>query len=969
MAPLSLALTLAIAAASSGSWQRSETGLTVRPAAGSEAEVRLTLYGDRIVRVTTLPAADARPAESLMVNAAPAHGGFTISETPGHVTLSTPRVLADVDLANGNVSFRDAGGRALLEESGPTGFTPVAIEGQDYVAVRQQWNRGTDEGLFGLGQHQNRQMNYNGEDVELAQHNIDVGVPFLVSTRNYGILWDNNSITRFGNPEPYRLAGSDDLRVTGEDGTAGWSATYALADRVVARRSEPAIDYQFLDQPNRWPSEVGTSAAQGLRVTWRGRVTSAQSGLHRFRLYASSYFKLYVDGRLVIDSWRQNWNPWFHNFDVPLTAGRAADIRIEWEPNGGYIGLHHSNPRPEADRRSIGFASEAAKASDYYFVGGDDMDGVIAGYRALTGRSAMLPRWAYGFWQSRQRYETQDQLLGVLAEYRRRRLPLDNIVEDWRYWAENDWGSHVFEASRFPNPRAMIDQVHAQGARIMISVWPKFYPETDNYRELAAVGGLYLRNVEAGARDWVGPGYLNTFYDPYNPRARDIYWRQIRDRLASLGIDAWWLDASEPDMHSNLSIEERARRMGPTALGPGAAFFNSYPLMHAGNLHDHLILYRPDVRPFILTRSGFAGLQRTASAVWSGDVAGRWDSLREQISAGINFSMSGIPNWTHDIGGYTMEPRFASRDPSHVEEWRELNTRWFQFGAFSPLFRSHGETLPREIYELSAEGSPTYETMAAYDRLRYRLMPYIYTVAADTSLRDGTMMRGLVMDFQGDRRAWGVDDQYMFGPALMAAPVTVFRARNRDVYLPAGTLWYDLRTGRAEQGGRTVHADAPYDWMPLYVRAGSIVPTGPAIQATSERGDGSLTLHVFTGADGAFSLYEDDGVSRQYLRGAFSRIPIRWVQRSSTLVIGARQGRFAGMSERRAIRVVFYDQSNPRPFYADAAADRATTYEVVYNGREQIVSREALPDRTSALDRRPREAAGRTGAGTGVRQR
>jgi alpha-D-xyloside xylohydrolase len=393
-----------------------------------------------------------------------------------------------------------------------------------------------------------------------------------------------------------------------------------------------------------------------------------------------------------------------------------------------------------------------------------------------------------------------------------------------------------------------------------------------------------------------------------------------------LGIDAWWLDASEPDIHSNLSVEERARRMGPTALGPGAAYFNSYPLMHAGNLHDHLVQYRPDVRPFILTRSGFAGLQRTSAAVWSGDVPGRWESLREQISAGVNFSMSGIPNWTHDIGGYTMEARYASRDPAHIEEWRELNTRWFQFGAFSPLFRSHGETIPREIYELSPEGSPTYEAMAAYDRLRYRLMPYIYTIAADSALRDGTMMRGLAMDFEGDRRAWNVDDQYMFGPALMAAPVTAFRARSRDVYLPAGTLWYDFRTGRAEPGGRIIRADAPYEWMPLFVRAGSIVPTGPAVQSTSEHGDSSLTLHVFTGADGAFSLYEDDGTSRQYRRGAFARVPIRWNEAADTLTIGARQGRYPGMAARRTIRVIWYDPAHPRPAAFNGAADESVAY-------------------------------------------
>jgi alpha-D-xyloside xylohydrolase len=512
---------------------------------------------------------------------------------------------------------------------------------------------------------------------------------------------------------------------------------------------------------------------------------------------------------------------------------------------------------------------------------------------------------------------------------------LDNIVQDWFYWPEAEWGSHRFDPARFPDPQAMIDRVHALNAHFMISVWPKFYPATDNYRALAAIGGVYSRNVESGDRDWVGAGYLSTFYDAYSPAARALYWRQIRDRLAVLGVDAWWLDATEPDMHSNLSLEERARRQGPTARGPGAAMFNPYALPHAEGLSDNLIAWHPDVRPFILTRSGFGGIQRTGAAVWSGDVAARWDDLREQIAAGINYSLSGAPNWTHDIGGFAVEARYSNQDPAHVEEWRELNTRWFQFGAFSPLIRSHGEFPRREIYELAPEGSPTYATLAAYDRLRYRLLPYIYTIAADTFQHDGTIMRGLVMDFAGDRQTWRVADEYMFGPALLVAPVTRFRARSRDVYLPAGASWYDLRTGHAERGGRTLSADAPYEWMPLFARAGAIVPTGPAIQHTGEGQDGPLTLHVFTGADGAFSLYEDDGTSRQYLQGAFARIPISWDEAAGRLTIGAREGRYPGMAARREIRIIWYGPDRPRRFDPDGRADET----LVYDGRAQTIPR------------------------------
>ncbi|HEX8585434.1 MAG TPA: TIM-barrel domain-containing protein [Allosphingosinicella sp.] len=947
------AMALALAGTSgsalaAGSWRKTETGVEVTPEAGPEKAVRLQVYGERIVRVSAAPAGGIELPESYMVVAKPQAGGFSVAESAGRVTLSTGQVQASVDLANGNVSFTDAGGQVDLAESAPAEFAPVKVEGRVYLSVRQQFNRGTDEGLYGLGQHQNGQMDYNGEDVELLQHNIAVPIPFLVSTRNYGLLWDNNSITRFGNPKAYAYAGdgTDGLKVAGEDGKPGWTARYYLGDRLALARAEATVNYQYIRDQVKWLAEAKAqtvaadsgqntagNAVQTQRVVWTGRVTPDKSGLHRFRLYSSSYAKVFVDGRQVLSRWRQNWNPWYHNFDVAMTAGRPADIRIEWEPNAGYIALRHSDPRPQADRHSISFASEAGRGLDYYYVGGKDMDGVIAGYRQLTGKAVMLPKWAYGFWQSRQRYQNQDEVVGVVEEYRKRRLPLDNIVQDWFYWREDDWGSHRFDPKRFPDPKGMIERVHALGARFMISVWPKFYPGTDTYKELAKAGAVYTRNLESGDKDWVGAGYLSTFYDPYSAKGRAIYWRQMKERLAALGVDAWWMDATEPDMHSNLSLEERAYRMGPTADGLGGALFNSYPLVHAEGVYDGWRAYKPDVRPFILTRAGWGGLQRTGSAVWSGDVASRWDDLREQIAAGVNFSMSGIPNWTHDIGGFALEERYQKGDPEHLAEWRELNLRWFQFGAFSPLFRSHGEAPKREIYELSPEGSPTYQAMAWYDRLRYRLMPYIYTLAADTYHRDGTIMRGLSMDFPADPKVRRVADQYLFGPAFLVAPVTRFKARSRGVYLPAGTRWFDFHSGRSFAGGRTIEAPAPYAQMPLFVRAGSIVPMGPEVQSTAEDVSGKpVTLHVYTGADGAFSLYEDDGVSMQYGTGAFSRVPIRWNEKARTLTLGAREGSFPGMAERRSFRIVWN-----RPGKARALALEAADAAIVYEGRAQVV--------------------------------
>jgi alpha-D-xyloside xylohydrolase len=941
--PLRLAATALLASASgtalaAGSYRKTDTGIVVTPDSGPEKAVRLQVYGEEIIRVTSTPARDGEVPDSLMVVAKPLPGAFAVTERPGHVTLKTAKVSADVDLANGNVSFADSTGKVVLAESGPTAFAPVSAEGRSFVSVRQQFNRGTEEGLYGLGQHQNRQMDYLGEDVELAQHNMDVAIPFILSTRNYGLLWDNNSITRVGDPRPYAFVG-EGLKVTGEGGRPGFTARYYLGEKLAVTRQEAVIDYQYIEDQAKWPAEAKapTTPAEGGQntagnavgkqtVVWTGTVHPQKTGTHKFRLYSSSYVKLFVDDKLVLERWRQNWNPWYHNFELPLTAGKGAEIRIEWEPNAGYIALLHNDPLPAADRHSLSFASELGQGADYYFVGGRDMDEVIAGYRTLTGKAVMMPKWAYGFWQSRQRYNDQEEVVDVIRQYRRRGLPIDNVVQDWFYWREDQWGSHEFDPKRFPDPKGMIDSLHAMNAHFMISVWPKFYPGTENYKELARAGAVYTRNLEAGEKDWVGPGYLNTDYDPYDPKGREIYWRQVKERLAVLGVDAWWMDATEPDIHSNLSIEQRAYRMGPTELGPGAAFFNSFPLVHAEGVYKGWREFKPDTRSFILTRSAFGGLQRTGSAVWSGDTASRWDDLRDQISAGVNFSMSGIPNWTHDIGGFALEDRYTKQDPAHVAEWRELNLRWFQFGAFSPLFRSHGEAPKREIYEIAPAGSAMYRSMEFYDKLRYRLLPYIYTLAADTWHHDGTIMRGLVMDFPADRAVRGIDDQYLFGRAFLVAPVTQFKARSRQVYLPAGASWYDFYSGRSYAGGRSIATAAPYERMPLFVRAGSIVPLGPEIQHSAEKPDAPITLYVYTGADGEFSLYEDDGVSIGYQRGAFARIPIRWDERSGTLTLGARQGSYRGMAATRTINVRWMTPKRARPLDLDGKSDSSIAY-------------------------------------------
>lgn len=924
-----------------GGWTRTSDGVVIAPAEGPARKVRLQVMSDAIIRVTAAPMDSLETPASLMVVDQPS-GAFQTNVAGDTLTLSTGEVSADVSLTTGLVRFRNAAGEVVLAEHQRDAFTPTTIEGEQFYAVRQQFNRGTDEGFYGLGSHQNGQFDYNGEDVELAQHNIADVVPFVVSTRNYGLLWDNNGITRFGDAREYQPLGAS-LRVFDASGApGGLTGRYYRGEELVLTRVEADPNYQYLPadqftarggQRGAWPAEFNNQSPT--RITWEGAIESDEAGVHKFRLYASHYFKLWVDGELVFDRWRQNWNPWYHNFDLEMRPGQRRNIRIEWQPNDGYFRLLHLDPLPDDERHQLSLTSDVAHAVDYYFVAGDSMDDVIAGYRELTGAAVMLPRWAYGFWQSRQRYTNQADLVEVVREYRRRDIPLDNIVLDWFYWPENAWGSHEFEASRFPDPRGMVDQVHALNAQIMISVWPKFYPTTDNYRELDAGGHIYRRQIEMQSRDWVGPGYLNAFYDPYSPEARAIYWRQIRDRLDVLGFDAWWMDATEPDSHSNLDYAERALRMSPNALGPGAEYFNSFVLPNSQAIFEGERAVDPNDRVFMLTRSTFGGLQRYGATSWSGDITARWDDLREQISAGLNLSLSGLANWTHDIGGFAVEQRYTDQDPAHLEEWRELNLRWFQFGAFSPLFRSHGEFPFREVYNIAPDGSEVQNAMIWYSRLRYRLMPYIYTLASETYHRGGTIARPLVMDFPNDPRVRGIGEQYMFGPSFLVTPVTRFRARTQAVYLPAGTRWYDFYTGAAHEGGQEIEAAAPLARMPLFVRAGAIVPIGPQIEYTDENLAGPITLYVYAGADGAFALYEDDGETNGYAGGAFSRVPIAYDDATGAVTIGAREGSFPGMPAERVFNVRWISGPNANASNFNARPDAS----VRYSGAAVVVRR------------------------------
>jgi alpha-D-xyloside xylohydrolase len=937
---VALALVAARTSAEAVGYQKTADGLVADVGGG---RLRLAVCSDRAVRVLFSPTDGSTPPTSLAV-VHPCEGfhDFEVRETKAAVSLVAARFRARLDRRTGAVSFHDPAGRTVLAETaGGRSLVAAEVLGQKTHHAEQRFDWATDEGLYGLGAQQSGLVDYRGHDVLLVQENTVDVVPVLVSSRGYGILWDNGSETRL--------------------------------------RDAPA-------------APAGRSAAR--------------SGV------------------------------------------RAGAL---W--------------------------SQMAEAVDYTFLYGPELDDVIASYRQITGPAPLFGRWAYGFWQSKERYKTQEEIVGTAREFRRRQIPIDAIVQDWFYWDPFKWGSHRFDRARYPDPAGMVRELHAMSTKLMISVWAKFVPGSDNHAEMAAHGFLYPPFDKAHG----GPaGNSEQYYDAFSPAARDLYWRQIDERLFAHGIDAWWLDATEPEI-GDLKRDDPRQIMARTALGHGARQLNAYSLMTTEAVYRGQRQSDPTKRVFILTRSAFAGQQRNAAATWSGDVDATWASFAKQVAAGINFGLSGLPYWTTDIGGF-----FANEYPKGGEDpaYQELFTRWYQWGAFCPIFRVHGTTVPREAWRFGEPGSWAYDTQLRFDRLRYRLMPYIYSLAGHVTHGGGTILRGLAFDFRGDPRARGLADEHMFGPAFLVSPVLqplrfaalhpraippdVFSSPDakpgallgeyfadetftrrvmtredakidfdwelgapaaeapsdqfsvrwtgrlrapetgeyelstiaddgvrlwldgklliedwkphapeyrsarvaleagrqydlkleyhegilgatvklrwtlpserraaeaapsqpmvRRVYLPAGTDWYDFWTGERIAGGRTIDAAAPLETMPLHVRAGAIVPFGPHLQYASEKPADPIELRVYRGADGRFELYEDEGDGYAYEKGDFAVIPIEWSEASRTLTIGARRGSFPGLVERRSFHVVFVAKDHGTGVEPQAPPDVTVEY-------------------------------------------
>ena len=958
--------------------------VTIHPNEGDTRVVRLEVVADGIIRVRAT-SKDILPEKlpSLIIVKQKLKPKFKVEENAECVKVKADKVTAVVDKKDGRIHFFDAEGRMLSQEAvqGKTfenfrvperevGSGHPTEEQKQGLSWRLLFDSPADEAFYGLGQHQSEELNMKGRNEDLFQYNTKVSVPFVVSNKNYGILWDSYSYCRFGNPKDY-LQLNRAFRLYDKDGKEGHlTGTYTDRSGLQLVREEDSLYFEYALPDH---SEIGKTdkggiqnlpkgfRLEGAKVVYEGAIETTETSNYQFILYYAGYIKVYIDGKEVVpERWRTAWNPNTYKFMVPLQKGKKSPIRIEWRPDGSvsYCGLRVAEPRITEEQGQLSIWSEMSRDMDYYFIAGKNLDEVISGYRTLTGKAPVYPKWVLGFWQSRERYKTQEELTSTLAEFRQRHIPIDNIVQDWNYWKEDQWGSHEFETARFPDPQGMLDEVHQMHGRFMISVWPKFYVNTDHYKELDSKGWMYGQAVKDDIRDWVGPGYVGSFYDAYSEGARKLFWQQMDEhfytglarkkkdnklstpnsQLPTL-IDAWWMDASEPNVRDCTPMWYRKALCGSTALGTSTEYFNAYSIVNADAIYNGQRSVNPNQRVFLLTRSGFAGEQRYSTATGSGDIGTRWEDMRAQMTAGMNYCLSGLPFWGMDQGGFCVENRYvraqqlydqSQQENEDLKEWRELQARWNQFGCFIPLYRAHGQWPLREVWNIAPEGHPAYESIVWYHRLRYHLMPYLYSMAGWVHLKDYTMMRALVMDFNGDENVYDIKDQWMFGPSLMACPVSEYKARKREVYFPKQCGWYDLYTGKriisSQLSNRRLEIDAPYERIPVFVPEGSILPIGPAMEWSDEKPAELIHLYVYAGQDTQFQLYEDEGTNYHYENGKFSTIDIQYNEQQKTLTIGQRKGTFKGMLKERRFNIVYITPQGPRPLDLDHPDGKYVTY-------------------------------------------
>jgi len=707
---------------------------------------------------------------------------FGLTENGGTVQIKTSRLVISIDKKTNAITYKDLRGKIITAESSSNKtMQPATIVGIDTYNCSTQFNSPADEALFGLGCHpeDSLSINYKGRDQKLEIKYMTGAIPVLLSTKGYGLMWDN----------------------------------YAASD--------------------------------------------------------------------------------FHG---------AQDGNTKFE-----------------------YRSESGKMVDYYFFYGPDFDKIINLYRVTTGKAPMFGKWAFGLFQSQDRYKTRAELLGAKDGYRNNHIPVDAVVLDWYWWSPQPIGSHIMNPQNYPDPKGMIDELHKANMHAMISIWPLYGKGTNNYNAMNSKG--YLTSV---TWDNFVTHTFDNYYDAHNPKARELYWDQARDSIVKrYGWDAWWVDQCEPDNGSLLD----ERRKATFSVGKGIDYFNSYSLEHSKGIYQGWRRDIPNKRIFCLIRQSFAGEQRNAAVLWSSDISSTFYSLRNQVTQGINACASGIPYWTSDIGGYMSRVSKDGIPDWTLPQYRELFTRWFQFGAFCPIMRIHGKG-ERALFSKNWDEN-TRAILLKYDKLRYRLLPYIYSLAGKTTFDNYTMMRSLAFDFRNDPNVYSIPDQYMFGPAFLVNPVTkqLYSGANaaagettRKVYLPAGTHWFDFWTGKTVDGGQTIDAPASIDVMPLYIKAGAIVPMGPNVEYATQNPSGPIELRIYPGADGSFKYYEDENDNYNYEKGKYTTFTFKWNDKLKQLSISDRKGSFAGMQQKHVFHVVLVKPGHGVSGEVTDKADKTISY-------------------------------------------
>lgn len=704
---------------------------------------------------------------------------FTVTHSTNSIDINTGKLIIRVNRKTNAITYLDAAGKIITsEDKSNKEMHQQTVAGIDTYSCSTTFNSPADEALFGLGCHptDSLSINYKGRNQDMAIKYMTGAIPVLLSTKGFGLMWDNYSASNF----------------------------------------------------------YGT----------------------------------------------------------------------------------------EAGNTKFKYVSESGKQVDYYFFYGPAFDHIIDLYRITTGKAPMYPKWAFGLFQSQDRYLSQKEILSVKDNYRNNHIPVDVIVQDWYYWDPLPIGSHVMKPERYPDPKAMVDELHKAHIHGMISIWPVFGKGTPNYDALDKNG--FLTSI---TWDNVVTHTFDTYYDAHNPAAREMYWDQARDSLVKrYGWDAWWVDQCEPD--NGTLLDER--RKANFSVGKGIDYFNTYSLEHSKGLYKGWRRDIPGKRAYFLIRQAFAGEQRNAATLWSSDIFCSYQALKSQVPQGINACVSGIPYWTSDIGGYHYH--WTAPDWSKPE-FQELFTRWFQFGTFSPIFRIHGKG-ERALFSKNWS-EQTKAILLKYDNLRYRLLPYIYSLAGRVTQENYTIMRSLAFDFRNDKNVYDIPDQYMFGSAFLVNPVTeqLYSGENaasgkhtREVYLPAGTAWYDFWTGKKYSGGKKMEVNVPIETMPLYVKAGSIVPMGQHMQYATEKPADKIELRIYPGADGEFKFYEDENDNYHYEKGRYATFKITWTDKSHQLSISDTKGNFPGMLKKRTFNIVLVKDAHGSDEGITATADKTITY-------------------------------------------